>query len=139
VRARIVRAAERSLADEVIRTLSKCYDQVQGKRFRTGVDLSGGEWQKVAIARAYVRDAQLLFLDEPTAALDARSEFEVFKRFNELSEGRTAVLILLRFPSVRMADWIVELKDGAVDSVGTHAELLALRGRYAEPFELQAA
>ena len=138
-RARIVRAAERSLADEVIRKLPKGYDQVLGKRFRTGVDLSGGEWQKVAIARAYMRDAQLLILDEPTAALDARSEFEVFKRFKELSEGRTAVLISHRFSSVRMADRIVVLKDGAVDSLGTHAELLALRGRYAELFELQAA
>ncbi len=138
-RARIVGAAERSLADEVIRKLPSGYDQVLGKRFRTGVDLSGGEWQKVAIARAYMRDAQLLILDEPTAALDARAEFEVFKRFKELSEGRTAVLISHRFSSVRMADRIVVLKDGAVDSVGTHAELLALRGRYAELFELQAA
>jgi len=138
-RARIVRAAERSLADEVIRKLPDGYDQVLGKRFRTGIDISGGEWQKVAIARAYMRDAQLLILDEPTAALDARAEFEVFKRFKELSEGRTAVLISHRFSSVRMADRIVVLKDGAVDSVGTHAELLALRGRYAELFELQAA
>jgi ATP-binding cassette subfamily B protein len=138
-RARIVRAAERSLADEVIRKLPDGYNQVLGKRFRAGVDLSGGEWQKVAIARAYMRDAQLLILDEPTAALDARSEFEVFKRFKELSEGRTAVLISHRFSSVRMADRIVVLKDGAADSVGTHAELLALRGRYAELFELQAA
>ena len=138
-RARIIRAAERSLADEVIRKLPGGYDQVLGKRFRAGVDLSGGEWQKVAIARAYMRDAQLLILDEPTAALDARSEFEVFKRFKDLSEGRTAVLISHRFSSVRMADRIVVLKDGAVDSAGTHAELLALRGRYAELFELQAA
>jgi ATP-binding cassette subfamily B protein len=138
-RARIVGAAERSLADEVIRKLPGGYDQVLGKRFRAGVDLSGGEWQKVAIARAYMRDAQLLILDEPTAALDARSEFEVFKRFKDLSEGRTAVLISHRFSSVRMADRIVVLKDGAVDSAGTHAELLALRGRYAELFELQAA
>ena len=108
-RARIVEAAERSLADEVIRKLPNGYDQVLGKRFRTGVDLSGGEWQKVAIARAYMRDAQLLILDEPTAALDARSEFEVFKRFKELSEGKTAVLISHRFSSVRMADRIVVL------------------------------
>jgi ATP-binding cassette, subfamily B, bacterial len=138
-RARIVRAAERGLADEVIRKLPKGYDQVLGKRFRAGVDLSGGEWQKVAIARAYMRDAQLLILDEPTAALDARAEFEVFKRFKELREGRTAVLISHRFSSVRMADRIVVLIDGAVDSVGTHAELLQLGGRYAELFELQAA
>ncbi len=138
-RARIVAAAGRSLADEVIGKLPLGYDQVIGKRFRTGIDLSGGEWQKIAIARAYMRDAQLLILDEPTAALDARAEFEVFKRFKELSERRTAVLISHRFSSVRMADRIVVLADGAIEAVGTHAELLQQRGRYAELFELQAA
>jgi ATP-binding cassette subfamily B protein len=138
-RARIVRAAERSLADEVIRRLPRGYEQMIGKRFRTGVDLSGGEWQKIAIARAYMRDAQLLILDEPTAALDARSEFEVFRRFKELSQGKTVVLISHRFSSVRMADRIVVLMDGAVEAMGTHEELLAQGGRYAELFELQAA
>jgi ATP-binding cassette subfamily B protein len=138
-RARIEQAAERSLADEVIERLPAGYDQVIGKRFRTGVDLSGGEWQKVAIARAYMRDAQLLILDEPTAALDARSEFQVFQRFKELSEGKTAVLISHRFSSVRMADRILVLADGQVEAMGTHEELLAQRGRYAELFELQAA
>ena len=138
-RPRIVAAAERSLADEVIRKLPNGYDQVIGKRFRTGIDLSGGEWQKIAIARAYMRDAQLLILDEPTAALDARSEFEVFRRFKELSEGKTAVLISHRFSSVRMADRIVVLMDGAVEAMGTHEQLLAQGGRYAELFELQAA
>jgi len=138
-RARIVTAAERSLADEVIEKLPAGYDQIIGKRFRTGVDLSGGEWQKVAIARAYMRDAQVLILDEPTAALDARSEFEVFQRFKELSEGKTAVLISHRFSSVRMADRILVLADGKVESMGTHEELLARGGRYAELFELQAA
>jgi len=103
------------------------------------VDLSGGEWQKVAIARAYMRDAQLLILDEPTAALDARSEFEVFQRFKELSEGKTAVLISHRFSSVRMADRILVLAGGKVEAMGTHEELLARGGRYAELFELQAA
>jgi ATP-binding cassette subfamily B protein len=138
-RARIEAAARSALADEVIAKLPKGYDQVIGKRFRNGVDLSGGEWQKVAIARAYMRDAQLLILDEPTAALDARSEFEVFQRFKELSEGRTAVLISHRFSSVRMADRILVLADGQVEAMGTHAELLAQPGRYAELFELQAA
>jgi ATP-binding cassette subfamily B protein len=138
-RARIVTAAGRSLADEVIEKLPAGYDQIIGKRFRTGVDLSGGEWQKVAIARAYMRDAQVLILDEPTAALDARSEFEVFQRFKELSEGKTAVLISHRFSSVRMADRILVLADGKVESMGTHEELLAQGGRYAELFELQAA
>ena len=138
-RARIVQAAQRSLADEVIAKLPNRYDQVIGKRFRTGIDLSGGEWQKIAIARAYMRDAQVLILDEPTAALDARSEFEVFQRFKELSHGKTAVLISHRFSSVRMADRIVVLADGTVEAVGTHEELLAAGGRYAELFELQAA
>ncbi len=138
-RPRIVAAAERSLADRVIERLPQKYDQVIGKRFRTGVELSGGEWQKVAIARAYMRDAQLLILDEPTAALDARSEFEVFQRFKELSQGKTAVLISHRFSTVRMADRILVLADGQIEAAGTHEELMAQRGRYAELFELQAA
>jgi ATP-binding cassette subfamily B protein len=138
-RPRIEAAASASLAHEVISRLPAGYDQVIGKRFRGGVDLSGGEWQKVAIARAYMRDAQLLILDEPTAALDARSEFEVFQRFKELSEGRTAVLISHRFSSVRMADRILVLADGHIEASGTHHELLAAGGRYAELFELQAA
>jgi ATP-binding cassette subfamily B protein len=138
-RARIEEAARRALADEVIAKLPGRYDQVIGKRFRRGIDLSGGEWQKVAIARAYMRDAQVLILDEPTAALDARSEFEVFQRFKELSEGKTAVLISHRFSSVRMADRILVLADGTVEAMGTHEELLRQRGRYAELFELQAA
>ena len=137
-RSRIADAAERSLADEVIEKLPLGYDQVIGKRFRTGVELSGGEWQKIAIARAYMRDAQLLILDEPTAALDARAEFEVFQRFKELSEGKTAVLISHRFSSVRMADRILVLAEGQVEAMGTHEELLAQGGRYAELFELQA-
>jgi len=138
-RPRIAEAARRSLADQVIARLPAGYDQVVGKRFRTGVELSGGEWQKLAIARAYMRDAQLLVLDEPTAALDARAEFQVFQRFKELSQRRTAVLISHRFSSVRMADRILVLAEGEVEAMGTHEELLAQRGRYAELFELQAA
>ncbi len=138
-RKRIEQAAERSLADEVIERLPQRYDQTIGKRFRSGVDLSGGEWQKIAIARAYMRDAQLLILDEPTAALDARAEFEVFQRFRELSVGKTAVLISHRFSSVRMADRILVLAEGQIEAAGTHEELLAAGGRYAELFELQAA
>jgi ATP-binding cassette subfamily B protein len=137
--ARIEEAARRALADEVIERLPMKYQQVIGRRFRNGVDLSGGEWQKIAIARAYMRDAQLLILDEPTAALDARSEFEVFQRFKELSSGKTAVLISHRFSSVRMADRILVLHEGRVEALGTHEELLAQRERYAELFELQAA
>lgn len=137
--ARIETAAERSFADEVIQKLPAKYDQVLGKRFRTGVDLSGGEWQKVAIARAYMRDAQVLILDEPTAALDARAEYEVFQRFKDLSEGKSAVLISHRFSTVRMADRILVMENGEIESSGTHEELLAQNGRYAELFELQAA
>jgi len=135
----IERAARMAMADEVIRRLPDGYDQVLGRRFGNGVDLSGGEWQKLAIARAYMRDSQLLILDEPTAALDARSEFEVFQRFKELSQGRTAVLISHRFSSVRMADRIMVLGGGRIEAIGSHEELLAQGGRYAELFELQAA
>jgi ATP-binding cassette subfamily B protein len=103
------------------------------------VELSGGEWQKVALARAYMRDAQLLILDEPTAALDARAEYEVFQRFAELTKGRTAVLISHRFSTVRMADRILVLEKGEMLEVGSHEELLALGGRYAELFDLQAS
>jgi ATP-binding cassette subfamily B protein len=138
-RERIAEAARKGMADEVIASLPMGYDQLIGRRFKTGVDLSGGQWQKIAIARAYMRDAQVMILDEPTAALDARSEFEVFQRFKDLSEGRTAVLISHRFSSVRMADRILVLADGKVEASGTHAELMAQGGRYAELFELQAA
>ena len=138
-RARIARAAAQSQADEVIARLPGGYDQMIGKRFRNGVELSGGEWQKIAIARAYMRDAQVLILDEPTAALDARAEFEVFQKFKALSAGKTAVLISHRFSSVRMADRILVLAHGKVDAEGTHEQLVAQNGRYAELFELQAA
>ena len=138
-RERIAEAARKGMADEVIASLPNGYDQLIGRRFKTGVDLSGGQWQKIAIARAYMRDAQVMILDEPTAALDARSEFEVFQRFKDLSEGRTAVLISHRFSSVRMADRILVLANGKVEASGTHAQLMAQGGRYAELFELQAA
>lgn len=138
-RARIADAAERSLAAEVIARLPQGYDQLVGRRFKTGVELSGGEWQKIAIARAYMRDADLLILDEPTAALDARAEFEVFERFAELSRGKTAVLISHRFSTVRRADRILVLADGEIEAAGTHAELVAQHGRYAELFDLQAS
>ncbi|HEX7154836.1 MAG TPA: ABC transporter ATP-binding protein [Thermoanaerobaculia bacterium] len=137
--ARIVAAAESSMADEVIRRLPRGYDQWLGKRFKSGVELSGGEWQKIAIGRAYMRNAQVLILDEPTAALDARAEFEVFQRFQELSHGKTAVLISHRFSSVRMASRILVLAEGQLEAAGTHEELLAQSRRYAELFELQAA
>jgi ATP-binding cassette subfamily B protein len=132
-------AAQKSLADAVIEKLPGRYDQMLGRRFDGGVDLSGGEWQKVALARAYLRDAQLLILDEPTAALDARSEFEVFQRFAELTTGKMALFISHRFSTVRMADRIVVLEHGKIAEEGNHAELTRRGGRYAEMFEMQAA
>ena len=110
-----------------------------GRRFDGGVDLSGGEWQKIALARAYLRNAQLLVLDEPTAALDARSEFEVFHRFAELTAGKMALFISHRFSTVRMADRIVVLENGNIAEDGNHEQLSRLGGRYAEMFEMQAA
>ena len=138
-RERIEWAAQRAMADGLIESLPLGYEQMIGRRFKTGVDLSGGQWQKIAIARAYMRDAQVMILDEPTAALDARSEFEVFQRFKDLSDDRTAVLISHRFSSVRMADRILVLAGGRVEASGTHEQLMAQGGRYAELFELQAA
>ena len=135
---RIETSAERSLADSVIAKLTGGYDQQLGRSFGKGVDLSGGEWQKVALGRAYMRDAQLIILDEPTAALDARAEYEVFQRFIKLTEGRSAVIISHRFSTVRMADRILVLENGTLLELGTHAELLAQDGRYAELFGLQA-
>jgi ATP-binding cassette, subfamily B, bacterial len=131
-------AARKSMAAPVIERLHFRYEQVLGRRFEGGVDLSGGEWQKVALARAYLRNAQILILDEPTAALDARSEFEVFRRFSELTTGKTAFFISHRFSTVRMADRVVVLENGKIMEDGSHEELANLGGRYAEMFELQA-
>jgi ATP-binding cassette subfamily B protein len=136
---RIESAARKSLARSVVDRLPNRYDQMVGRRFEGGVDLSGGEWQKFALARAYMREGQLLILDEPTATLDARAEYEVFLRFADLTRGRMAVLISHRFSTVRMADRILVLADGAIQEQGTHEHLVALGGRYAELFELQAA
>jgi ATP-binding cassette subfamily B protein len=136
---RVREAARRSLADSVAARLAGGYGQMLGRRFDGGVDLSGGEWQKVALGRAYMRDAQVLILDEPTAALDARAEYEVFLRFAELTKGRMAVLISHRFSTVRMADRILVLQGGELADQGTHEELVARGGLYAELFSLQAA
>jgi ATP-binding cassette, subfamily B, bacterial len=132
-------AAHKSLADTVVDKLAHGYDQVLGRRFEGGVELSGGEWQKMALARAYLRDAQLLILDEPTAALDARSELEVFERFAELTQGKMALLISHRFSTVRMADRIVVLSGGRLLEEGNHQQLIAKNGLYASMFEMQAA
>jgi ATP-binding cassette subfamily B protein len=136
---RIRAAANKSLAEQAIRKLPKGFDQVLGSRFEGAVDLSGGEWQKIAIARAYLRDAQLLILDEPTAALDARSEHEVFQRFSELTEGKMSLLISHRFSTVKMSNRILVLKGGEIAEQGPHDQLLKDGGHYAELFELQAA
>jgi len=132
-------SAQKSMAADVLRKLPAGFDQMLGRRFDGGVDLSGGEWQKVALARAYLRDAQVLILDEPTSALDARSEYEVFKRFAELTSGKMALFISHRFSTVRMADRIVVLEKGQIAEEGDHETLTSLGGRYAEMFELQAA
>ncbi len=132
-------AARKGMADQVIERLPGTYEQLLGRRFDGGVDLSGGEWQKVALARAYLRDAQVLILDEPTAALDARSEFEVFQRFAELTAGKMALFISHRFSTVRMADRIIVLENGNIAEEGSHDQLSVRGGRYAEMFEMQAA
>jgi ATP-binding cassette subfamily B protein len=132
-------AARRSHAEEVLAKLPGDLDQMLGRRFEGGLDLSGGEWQKFAIARAYLRDAQLLILDEPTSALDAAAELDVFERFAELTIGRTVLLISHRFSTVRIADRIVVIEGGRVSEQGTHSQLLNRNGKYASLFEMQAA
>jgi ATP-binding cassette subfamily B protein len=134
----IINASKKSLADLLIQKLPNKYEQALGKRFNQGVELSGGEWQKIALARAYMKNAQLLILDEPTSSLDARAEYEVFQRFAELTKGKTAVLISHRFSTVRMADRILVLDKGELLEYGSHQELLSRNGRYAELFKLQA-
>jgi ATP-binding cassette subfamily B protein len=135
----VAHAAERSLAHTVVGRLENGYDQMLGRRFEGGVELSGGEWQKIALARAYMRDSQMLVLDEPTAALDARSELEVFERFAELTAGKMALLISHRFSTVKMADRIVVLSGGLLLEEGNHQALMNAGGLYAQMFEMQAA
>jgi len=135
----VEQSAQKSMADDVVGKLPSRYEQMLGRRFDGGLDLSGGEWQKIALARAYLRDAQVLILDEPTSALDARSEYEVFQRFAELTFGKMALFISHRFSTVRMADRIVVLENGRIAEEGDHDALTRRGGRYAEMFELQAA
>ena len=136
--ARIKGAANRGGASQDIRRLPHGFDTMLGRRWEKGQELSGGQWQKIALARAFMRKAEVLVLDEPTAALDAEAEYDIFRRFGELMEGRIAVLISHRFPTVRMADRIVVLSEGKVIELGSHAELMQLDGAYARLFNLQA-
>jgi ATP-binding cassette subfamily B protein len=131
-------SAHQSLANMFIEKYEQNYDQQLGRRFNNGVELSGGQWQKIALARAYMREAQLMILDEPTAALDARAEYEVFQRFAELTKERSSVLISHRFSTVRMADRIIVLDKGEILEIGSHEQLLQQNGKYAELFHLQA-
>jgi len=135
----VVAAARKSKADDVVRKLEAGYEQMLGRRFDGGVDLSGGEWQKVALARAYLRDAQILILDEPTASLDAKSEQQVFQQFAELTQNKLSLLISHRFSTVRMADRIVVLENGRIAEEGHHDQLMARDGRYAQMFDMQAS
>ncbi|HXB21689.1 MAG TPA: ABC transporter ATP-binding protein, partial [Candidatus Solibacter sp.] len=134
----IVAAAEKSQARALLERLPVGYRQMLGRRFEGGTDLSGGEWQKIALARAYIRNAQMVILDEPTAALDARAEYETFTRFAELMAGQMVLLISHRFSTVRMADRIIVLQEGKIIEEGTHDQLLGRKGLYAELFSLQA-
>jgi ATP-binding cassette subfamily B protein len=136
---RIDEAAELSLASDVVKDLKLGYQQQLGKRFTRGMELSGGQWQKIALARAYMKDAAVLILDEPTSALDARAESEVFERFIGLTKGKTSIIISHRFSTVRMADHIMVLEDGRVLEMGTHEALMENKKLYAELFSLQAA
>lgn len=134
----IKKAAGQSLAQEVIEALPDQYEQVLGRRFKKGAELSGGQWQKIALARAYIADSKVIILDEPTSALDARAEYEAFQRFIALTEDRTSIIISHRFSTVRMADRILVLKGGTVLEIGTHEELMRNDGLYSELFDLQA-
>lgn len=137
-RERIMTVAQSSGADEVISGLKNGYDTVLGKWFQDGEELSIGEWQKVALARAFLREAQIIILDEPTSAMDAKAEFEIFTKLHELTAGRTAITISHRFSTVRLADCIYVLDHGRIIESGSHEELLRLGGKYASLFEMQA-
>ncbi|EDX86211.1 ABC transporter, ATP-binding protein [Synechococcus sp. PCC 7335] len=134
----VFRAANEAGADPVINELAHGYDTVLGKMFTGGVDLSGGQWQKIGLARAFMSQAQVLILDEPTAAVDAIAEHDLFERFRQLTRGKMTFLVSHRFSTVRMADRIVVLEKGEIIETGTHEQLMKKQGRYEEMFRLQA-
>jgi len=135
----VVKAAYKSGADAVIETLPKRYDTLLGHWFENGNQLSGGQWQKIALARAFMCDSDLIVLDKPTSSLDPEREYEVFQHFHLLTQGKMALLISHRFSTVRMADRIAVLDQGRLSELGTHEELLALNATYARLFKRQAA
>ena len=134
----IIQAAEQGQADTVVSQLSDGYETLLGRHFDGGTDLSGGEWQKIAISRAFMRDAEILILDEPTAALDAESEYALFQHFKMLTQGVTTLLISHRFSTVRMADRILVIDEGKILEEGTHEQLMNKGGRYATLYRMQS-
>jgi ATP-binding cassette subfamily B protein len=134
----IADAARRGGADEIIAAMPQGYDTMLGRWFSQGYELSGGQWQKIALGRAFMRQGEVLVLDEPTASLDAEREYEIFQRFRELTAGKTALLISHRFSTVRMADRIAVIEGGQIAELGTHYDLLELDGTYARLFNMQA-
>jgi len=135
---RVCEAAQRGGADDIIAELPAGMETMLGRWFENGFELSGGQWQKIALSRAFMREGEVLVLDEPTAALDAEREYEIFQRFRELTAGKIAVLISHRFSTVRMADRIAVIENGCITEIGSHAELLRQGGTYARLFEMQA-
>jgi ATP-binding cassette subfamily B protein len=135
---RIIESARKSGADAIIRDLPEGYETMLGRWFRGGHELSMGQWQKIALARAFMRNAEILVLDEPTASVDAQTEYEIFRHFQQLTAGKMAILISHRFSTVRMADRIVVIDEGRIAEIGSHDELLRREGIYARLFGMQA-
>jgi len=136
---KISEAAKMADIDEKLKKLPKAYDTNLGRLFEDSQELSVGEWQRLALARAFYRDAPVIILDEPTSSMDAKTEYEIFQKFHELTRDKTSIIISHRFSTVRMADYIFVMKDKSIAEAGTHEELINLNGLYARLFELQAS